>query len=284
MFSHTPPFLKKVFLPVFFIYSTTIFSQTKVTVTDSNLHGWMKHAQHLGKIRFTIGPSKPPLQKGSLEFDAPVNGQGTQIRMRNNTYSGILLSSITELSYSTFVQKAGSKQDAPMLVLLVDLDGDGTPDGDGIDETHLSFTPRFQNPRDTTGFATRFGWYKPNKTDNKSIRWQYPVRQKVWQTWDAFHGGWLIWTIKGKKIDTLPTLYSLSEFIAQYPNARIVNDKQGGGVRLQAGGTPMANNFLGNADAFAIGINGKTTVYDFELSMDTVQNQTKIHPAKFANN
>jgi len=63
-------------------------------------------------------------------------------------------------------------------------------------------------------------------------------------------------------------MYSLSSFIAQHPNARIVNDKFGGGVRIQAGGTPMADHFLGNADASTIGINGKTTVYDFELDMD----------------
>ncbi len=36
-----------------------------------------------------------------------------------------------------------------------------------------------------------------------------------------------------------------------------------GGVRLQARGIPMADHFLGNADAFTIGINGKTTVYYF---------------------
>jgi hypothetical protein len=27
----------------------------------------------------------------------------------------------------------------------------------------------------------------------------------------------------------------------------------------------LADNFLGNADAFTIGINGKTTIYDFEV-------------------
>lgn len=268
MFTNITYFLKQLFVPAFFLSSTTIFSQSIVTVTNSNPHGWVKEEQYLGKIRFTNGPSKPPLNKGSLEFDAPVNGHVTQVRMRNSGYSGILLSSITQLSYSTFVQKAGSKRDVPLLVLLVDIDGDG------IEDVHFSFDPRFQNPKDTTGIPTKFGWFKPKKMNDKAIRWQYPIHQKVWQTWDAFHGGWFTWTTKEETFDTRPPMYSLSAFISQHPNARIVNDKNGGGVRLQAGGIPMADNFIGNADAFAIGINGKTTVYDFELGGDAGHNRT----------
>ncbi len=269
MIMKTNQFVKQVFVAAFSLCSTTIFSQTIITVTDSNLDGWTKDELYLGKIYFANGPSKPPLHKGSLEFNAPVNGHARQVRMRTSKYSGILLSSITQLSYSTFVQKAGSKRDVPLLVLLVDIDDDGIEDG------HVSFDPRFQNPKDTTGIPTKFGWYKPKKTNDKAIRWQYPIRQKVWQTWDALHGGWFTWTTHEKTFDTSPPMYSLSAFIAQHPNARIVNDKHGGGVRLQAGGIPMADNFIGNADAFTIGINGKTTVYDFELGIDTAHKVTR---------
>jgi hypothetical protein len=269
MFTNTTCFLKQVFVPVLILSSTTIFSQSIVTVTDSDPHGWAKDEQYLGKIRFANGPSRPPLHKGSLEFDAPINGHARHVRMRNSDYAGVLLSSITQLSYSTFVQKAGSKRDAPLLVLLVDTDGDGIEDG------HVSFVPRFQNPKDTSGFPTKFGWYKPKDTNDKAIKWQYPVHQKVWQTWDALHGGWATWTVVENTIDTSPPMYSLSGFIAQHPNARIVNDKNGGGIRLQAGGIPMADHFLGNADAFTIGINGRTTVYDFELGVDTIHNGAK---------
>lgn len=269
----TNHFLKQVFATVFFFSSATIFSQTIITVTESNLHGWMKDEQYLGKIHFTNGPSKPPLQNGSLEFNAPVNGHARHVRMRNSGFSGLLLSSITQLSYSTFVQKSGSKRDAPFVVLSVDADGDG------IEDTHMFFDPRFQNPEDTTGIPTKFGWFKPSKINDKAIRWQYPICQAVWQTWDALHGGWSTWTTGEKSFDTSPPMYSLSVFIAQHPNARIVNDKNGGGIRLQAGGTPMADNFLGNADAFTIGINGKTTIYDFELGTDTANKHNGIHTA-----
>lgn len=271
----TNQFLKQVFVAIFSLCYTIIFSQTIITVTDSNLHGWMKDELYLGKISFTNGPSKPPLQKGSLEFNAPANGHARQVRMRNSGYAGILLSSITQLSYSTFVQKAGSKRDVPLLVLLVDIDDDG------IEDVHFCFDPRFQNPQDTAGIPTNYGWYKPKKRNDEKIRWQYPIRQKVWQTWDALHGGWSTWTTHEKAFDANPPMHSLPGFIAQYPNARIVNDNKGGGVRLQAGGIPMKDNFVGNADAFTIGINGKTTVFDFEFSSDSASSQQPIHPVKY---
>lgn len=275
MFANPTYFLKQVFASIFLFSSTTIFSQSIVTVTQGDRHGWDKDEQFLGKIFFTNGPAKPPLQKGSLEFNAPVNGHARQVRMRNSNYSGILLSSITELSYSTYVQKAGSKPDVPLLVLLVDINGDGKAVGDGVkdgDIPHITFIPRFQNVEDTTGYPVKFGWYKPKKTNDKEIRWQPPVRQNAWQTWDVLHGGWVNWTVVNNTVDTSPSLFSLSSFIAQHPNARIVNDKRGGGIRIQAGGPDMSDNFIGNIDAFTIGINGNTTVYDFELGVDTVRN------------
>lgn len=277
MFAGTPYFVKQAFVAAFFLTPTTVFSQSIITVTDSNPHGWMKHEQYLGKIRFAKGPSKPPLQKGSLEFDAPINGHARHLRMRNNEYAGVLLSSITALHYSTFIQKAGANRDAPLLVLLIDTTNDG------IEDMHLTFVPRFQNPADTTGFPTNYGWFRPKKTNDKAIRWQHPVRQQVWQTWDALHGAWNTWPAAGeaeKTFDAHPPLLSLASFIARHPNARIVNDSLGGGVRIQAGGIPMADHFLGNADAFAIGIKGKTIIYDFELGTDMAKNQIPIQPVK----
>ena len=216
MFNETGNFLKQIFSIVFFFFSATIFSQTIVTVTDSNYHGWQKEEKYLGKISFANGPSKPPLQKGSLQFDVPEAGHARQVRMRNSNYAGILLSSITNLSYSTFVQKAGSNRDVPLLVLLVDINGDGKFEGDGVkdgDIPHITFIPRFQNLDDTSGYSVKFGWYKPKKTNDIGIRWQHPIRQNAWQTWDVLHGGWANWTVANNTVDTTPTLFSLLSFI-----------------------------------------------------------------------
>ncbi len=275
MFTNTTYFFKQVFVPVFVLCSTSILSQSIVTVTNRYPHGWAKEEQCLGKIGYATGPLKPPLQKGSLEFYAPVNGHARFVRMRNSDYSGLLMASITQLSYATFVQKADSKLDAPFIVLQVDADGDGTAD------THMFFDPRFQNTDDTTGIPTKYGWFNPKDTNDKAIKWQHRVRQNVWQTWDALNGAWVTWSLDDKTANMSPPLYSLSNFIARHPNARIVNGKNGGGVRLQAGGIPMADHFIGNADAFTIGINGKTTVYDFELEMDTPYSKTGINKRLF---
>jgi hypothetical protein len=126
--------------------------------------------------------------------------------MRNTGYSGLLLSSITQLSYSTFIQKADSKLDAPFVVLQVD------NDGDGLQDDHIIFNVRFQ-----TGAYMK----------GSGIATQGPIKEKVWQTWDAFNGGWFTGTEKAA--DTSTSLYSLAAYVKEHPNARIVNDSTGGG-------------------------------------------------------
>ena len=183
------------------VLATTLYHPTVIKVTDNSLNGWAKDEEHLGKIRFTNGPSTPPLQKGSIEFYAPENGHRRFVRMENSAYSGLLLSSITQLTYSTFIQKAGSKRDAPFVVLLVDADGDG------IEDTHMFFDPRYQYPKDTNGIPTKYGWFNPKDTNDKAIKWQGSVQQKVWQKWDALHGAWITWSTGEKKGDTNPPMY-----------------------------------------------------------------------------
>ncbi len=234
-------------------YITAGYSQSIITVTETNRHGWEKEEQHLGKITFTNGPSNAPFHNGSLEFSAPVNGHRRFVRMRNTRYSGVLLSSITHLSYSTYIQKADSKLDAPFIVLQVD------GDGDGIEDNHMVFILKFQSEKYLKGTG---------------IAPQGPVRKKVWQTWDALNGGWF--TGPTQTPDSGAVVYTIASYVKTHPNARILNDHSGGGVRLQAGGVPMADNFIGNADAFTIGINGKITVYDFEAGMDAAKNLTGI--------
>lgn len=60
---------------------------------------------------------------------------------------------------------------------------------------------------------------------------------------------------------------SIDDYLAAFPDATIVNSATGlGGVRLVAGfGAPAWNNFIGNADAFTIGVGSNSVTYDFEL-------------------
>jgi hypothetical protein len=88
------------------------------------------------------------------------------------------------------------------------------------------------------------------------------VTPGTWQTWDAFNGGW--WALSAGTFG--PPLTTLKFYRSQHPNARIVNTLTGGGgVRIVTGfGAGSWDNFIGNADAFQIGVGPDTTIYDFE--------------------
>jgi hypothetical protein len=67
---------------------------------------------------------------------------------------------------------------------------------------------------------------------------------------------------------------NFSDYISKNPTAKIINEESAGGtggIRLGVG-APLSHvsyfgtNFKGNADAFTIGVWGKTTIYDFEYS------------------
>lgn len=222
------------------------FSQNVLTVTDCNLNGWVKDQRGTSRVSFVNGPATPPLGTGSFHCFCP-DAHGPVGRIRNGQYSGIQLSSITELSFSTFIEQRSSMEnpysDAPFVVLQVDANGDN------IAEFHLVFDPASQS--------------QPYVANN------FPDQGKtlvgVWQNWDMYHGGWFDGPDDPQH--GFP-LFSLATFIAQHPNARILNDVTQGGasIRLSAGGPVSSGNFIGDIDNFRIGVNGATTIYDFEYT------------------
>jgi len=223
-----------------------LFSQTIVTVTDCNLNGWIKDQRGTTKIKFLNGPSTPPLGKGSFQIAAP-DARSNVGRIRNGQYSRLLLSTITELSFSTFIEQRSLMEnpysDAPFIVLQVD------SDGDNIAEWHLVFDPGSQSQP----------FVQNNFPD------QGKTKVGVWQNWDMYHGGWFD---GGDDPQNGFPLFSLATFISQHPNAIILNDAtQGGaGIRVSGGGPVSSGNFIGDVDNFKIGVNGVTTIYDFEFT------------------
>ncbi|MDQ6755823.1 MAG: hypothetical protein M3004_02715 [Bacteroidota bacterium] len=212
-----------------------------VIVTDADLHGWVKEPKGLALVDFYAGPSTPLLGKGSMRFTSPDKSIG---RLRNTQYSGTPLSSITELSYSHFIEQRDSTVDANGLHLLADIDGDGVKD------ITIIFEPRYQTGKFVAG---------------TSIPDQGNSEKNKWQTWDALHGGWFVFVSTQTDPDHGGVLSSLPDLIKKYPGATIVNDQTGvGGLRLQAGGPIFSNNFIGYVDNIKIGVNGITTTYDFE--------------------
>ena len=239
--------MKKYFFSGFivllqFLIPLIAFSQQTLTVTDCNLNGWVKQLQAGTSLTFKNAPPVPILGKGSLEFASP---NTSFARLRNTSYHNTLLSSLTEFGYSTYVQNREDNYDACFVVLQIDKDGNGTADD------RLVFDPLFQSGNYVVGVFPDQG----------------PTLVGVWQTWDMLHGAW--WLGPSPNPLNGGALFSLANYIAINPNVKIVNDESadGGGLRLQAGAPGFfAPNFIGNADNFRIGINGLTTIYDFEFT------------------
>ncbi|HSF45906.1 MAG TPA: T9SS type A sorting domain-containing protein [Chitinophagaceae bacterium] len=242
--------MRKTLISIMLLLSSVCVSQNIVTVTDCNLNGWLKQPIGKSSLGFIKDGTNPPLGKGSLQFVVPEGGvfwPGDFVRFRNGQFSGTALSSLTELGYSTYIEERDTIADIHFLVVLSDINGDSSA------EHNLVFDPRYQNPTFIKGTM-------PNQGNTKEY---------IWQNWDALHGGWFY----GGNPDTDPDhngpFFTLKEYLAQYPNASIRNDAAKGGpaIRLTAGGVVFKPNFLGSADNFKIGVNGNTTIYDFEFGI-----------------
>ena len=220
-----------------------------VVVRPSSMDGWVVQTDLTATVTFESGPAVPPLGTGSVELAVGADGDsGAQVR--NTLYAGTRIDELTELRYSTYVDVDGSGGQAPYIILNVDYDNNGT-----VDDL-LFFEPVYQT-------ATFF----PSNP-------QAALALDTWQTWDALNGGW--WSLFGTAGAGPGTdVKSLADILVAEPDATIVNGATGaGGVRIVAGfGAGSWDNFVGNADAFKIGVLGDTTTYNFEPNLPTPPNK-----------
>jgi hypothetical protein len=150
----------------------------------------------------------------------------------------MLLSSITQLAYSTYVTTSATGDQAPYMQLRLDYDGNGS-----LDDI-LHFEPEYQSG------------YTGNVPD------QGALTNLTWQTWDALAGGW--WSV----FNTLGTgaagssVLPLSSFVTANPTATIIASN---GLRFVTGfGHGSWDAFNGNVDEFTIAAGAASTTYDFE--------------------
>lgn len=206
-----------------------------VRVTPKHMQGWA-FAQETpnGAGMMVRGPEDPPLGKGSAQLE--VDSTGGWI-LGKAAYQGTPLAEFTRLSYWTYRQASVSP--AVAIALQFNIDRDLT-DADESYQGRLVYEPYY------------------TKT----------VLTGVWQQWntqdDAAPGNW--WFTKAPQ-NTPVTGCAISdpctwsELLAKFPNAGV--HRAFGAVILKAGGG-WAGGFVGNTDALAIGVDGDTTVYDFE--------------------
>jgi hypothetical protein len=203
------------------------------------------------QVTFVAGPSAPPLGVGSLQL-ATGNGTvgGTCVAaLRNNNYNGVLLSSLTSLSYSTY-ESVNNTQQFPFIVLHINY-GIGDPNADDS----LFFEPPYQTPG----------------TGNSACTDQGVTVNDSWQTWNALTGCW--WSNSGNFGNQGTGVEPLSDLLAQYPNAFIQNETDPnsltpgvaqGGVSVEVGEGQDTDQFVGNVDNFTIGTATSTTTYNFD--------------------
>lgn len=226
------------------------------TVTSGNMGNWAFDNRDSGGVvganptaggGMVNGPGAPPLGTGSANLytgNGITGGDGAE-ELRNTGYSGVLLSTITSLSYSTYATSWNGQQ-VPYLTLEIDPNGGTNADGN----YRLFFEPAYQT----------------HATGNAALPDQGPVSLNNWQTWNALTGGW--WSNLGGASGAPGTgVISLADYIALYPNASLANTAGGlGAVQLRVGFASDTDQFNGYVDDVRIGVSGSDTSYDFEVA------------------
>lgn len=175
-------------------------------------------------------------------------------RVRNGDYNNTPLASLTALNYWT-CDVNNNGQQWPFLLLDVDWNGDHQVDD------NLFFEPSYQNADEGGACGAVSNQAKP--------------MLGVWQQWDALRGDsgatsqacW--WSANDPTFMPGDVIRSLSQYIAQHPNATIVNiSGNKGGVQIVHGFASPSDNFDGYADSLNIAdMNPNSGVtYDFEPS------------------
>ncbi len=217
-----------------------------VVVSAAHMAGWTVQLDSstsdptTASTAFVAGPGVAPNGAGSAALGVGSDGDGG-VQLRNPGYVGTPLSDVTVLAYSTYVSAYMGCQ-APYLILSLDTTGDGL-----VDDA-LFFEPCYQS-----------GTYGGDPVPAQGV----PVLD-TWQRWNALDGGW--WAFNAGTFG--PPLTTISSYIGSHPGTQIVNSLNGaGGVRLAAGyGAGAWDDFVGNVDAFTIGVGTAVTTFDFEPS------------------
>lgn len=214
-----------------------------VVVTPANMNGWSflttdnngDPAPGNGNTaQMVTGPATPPLGTGSAHL-ATAPGQGdSSAQITTTLYNGIALSSLTSLSYNTYVTVNNGQQFPYMKISL-------------SDGNALFFEPPYQTPG----------------AGGPSVVNQGSTVMNQWQSWNALIGGW--WDNNGTLgYGGYNGVGTLATYEAANPNLLIE------GISLRVGYASPEDNFNGYVDGVTIGTDAGTTTYDFEPNSSSV--------------
>ena len=219
------------------------FGHTIHEVTHDNQDSWKIHVSS-GTVTFETDqcdPAETPLPSGALHLVVvPGVGPLTYARLRATRYHRTYLRDLTRLDYYACDQKNNGQQ-WPFIVLEIDRDGNNTIDDEII------FEPAYQNPAEG-GTCGTFSNQGPELLD----KWQFWDALRKDATGSNFRACW--WSFEDPEFPPGFTIRTLSEYIAKYPNAAIVNlDGNHGGVQIMHGFSSESDSYDGWVDAFTIG-------------------------------
>ncbi|MBE2236535.1 MAG: right-handed parallel beta-helix repeat-containing protein [Caldilineaceae bacterium] len=206
-----------------------------MTVRPAVRNGWsfvLETPQGAGA--FVFGPEQPPQGTGSVQMTTSARGA---YAIGAAAYAGVRLARISHLSYATY-RSSFDPDDHATLNLQFDIDYDAS-DGDDAPQGRLVYEP-----------------YKSNQPVGG-------VNQNVWQTWDALaeNSAWWATAQPGLSICPEDDPCTWQEVTAAFSDAAI--SAQGGQMWLRAGNA-WGREVIASADALRVGIDGATTLYDFE--------------------
>lgn len=228
-------------------FATMNVAAATLVSTPSATQGWTPvnataacGGVNTGTTGYVNGPLYPPAGMGSVRATTGSNGN-TYWNYRNASFDGVSLSTITSLSYDTYVA-ANLDNQAFWIRFEVDIDNNGTVD------TTLDFEPAYQTAVYNPGFP------------------QGPVAKGVWQHWDGLQGKWYGPSGSGPGANTKTWTQALALIAAMpgYVDAKIKGNIAQGGFRANAGCGGSWANFDGNIDNLTLGVSGVDTTYDFE--------------------
>jgi hypothetical protein len=227
------------------------------TVTHDNQKGW-KVFDVNALTSFVAGSAgcaeQPPLGSGSLSLtvNAPDGHAGLQSVRYNRTY----LRDLNALDYWECTV-ANNGQQTPFLNLQIDWNNDNR-----YDDT-IVFEPPYQNTVDGGACGTLSG--QPRPQDGHWIHYD-----ALYGTGHA-RGNTCWWSYNDPTFRPGDVIRSLNEYIAQHPDAAIINVEQPGQQPNPYGGIEIAMGDAGSAaqayaDAFHIGDKNPNSAvtYDFE--------------------
>jgi hypothetical protein len=208
-------------------------------------------------------PANTPSGTGALHLTVPPPGEDAA-QLRSTRYHRTYLRDLLVLDYFACAQTNNGQQ-WPYVILNIDHDGDNA-----LDDL-IFFEPAYQNPAEGGACG--------------AVNNQNTEAYDVWQPWDAlravtpgdettFRACW--WSAFDSTFQPGFTIRPLSQYIAEYPNAAIINsDGNHGGVRIVQGfDGPAPLGISGWVDAFRVAtdINDNNSqaeaviTYDFECN------------------